>query len=381
MLAVLLMLSPPPAVTAPAPEPAPAEEKEEKPALAFAFGDVWLTPILGPSYTPEMGFTLAAGGMVSWKSDKGSPRSNITATVSYGTVGAGQGYFKLTGYFLHDTLRIETELGAKYMNDHFFGVGYEEGSTTPLGDETSKYQRGWFSVRPQVLAKVAADFFVGGAIDFNGTNATELNPLMAAHPMVVEQGTKFLNFGFGPIVQYDTRDFPQNAYRGIFLQGKIVYSLRGLGSQESYGLIDLDYRQYKPLGRPGKTLAWRVQFRNAGGETPWTELPSMGSSNDLRGYRGGQYRDDSFLYGVIEYRHMFTAGRGPTGAPRLSKHGFAAWVGAGVMGAGGSEISPPLPTLGIGYRFAAQNRMNVRIDYGTGRFEAQGVYVSFGEAF
>ena len=49
--------------------------KEEPPALALKLGDVWLTPLLGPGYTPEQGFVIGGGGMVSWKSDAKSPRS------------------------------------------------------------------------------------------------------------------------------------------------------------------------------------------------------------------------------------------------------------------------------------------------------------------
>jgi hypothetical protein len=101
-------------------------------------------------------------------------------------------------------------------------------------------------------------------------------------------------------------------------------------------LIDLDYRQYKPLGRLGEErLAWRVPVPQRRRRDAVDRAAVDGLvQRSARGYRGGQYRDDSFLYGVIEYRHMFTAGRGSDGrADGMSKHGFAAWVGAGVMGA------------------------------------------------
>ncbi|MFL5426724.1 MAG: hypothetical protein ACJ783_17000, partial [Myxococcales bacterium] len=44
---------------------APAEE-EVPPKLALAYGKWWITPILGPGYTPELGFLIAGGALVSY---------------------------------------------------------------------------------------------------------------------------------------------------------------------------------------------------------------------------------------------------------------------------------------------------------------------------
>src|SRR5262249_48874219 len=94
MLPVLLFLSPPAAGREPldaetVEKAAQPEQEEEKPALAFEIGNIWLTPFIGPAYNPEMEFVIGAGIMLSFKSDKESPRSTISATASYGTVGAG----------------------------------------------------------------------------------------------------------------------------------------------------------------------------------------------------------------------------------------------------------------------------------------------------
>jgi outer membrane protein assembly factor BamA len=229
--------------------------------------------------------------------------------------------------------------------------------------------------------QVANRLFLGGTLDINGTNASELNPMMAANPVVVDQGTQFLNFGLGPLIQYDSRDIPQNAFKGVFLEASLLLYLEGLGKHDTYTILDLDYRQYLQIGRLGQTLCWHVRLRNSGGDVPWTELPQIGGGNDLRGYREGQYRDNGYIYGVVEYRHMFTAGTNADGSTRLSKHGVVLWAGLGFLRPSFAEFSPALPTIGIGYRLAVQGRLALRLDYGTGRFESQGFYFNFGEAF
>jgi hypothetical protein len=389
MLEVLLLLTPQaataPAAAATAPAakdtaPAAAEE-EEKPALAFEIGNVWLTPFLGPSYTPEMGLIIGGGLMLSFKADQGSPRSTLTATLSYGTVGAGQVVIRLESYYNDDHLRVTADIDARLMNDNYFGVGYDNGSTVPLGPNTTGYTRAWFQLKPTLSLQIANRLFFGGTFDLNGTRATDLNPMMAADPTITSQGTDFLNVGFGPVLEYDSRDVPQNAYRGLYFKASYLFYREGLGKNDTYSILGLDYKQYKELGRPGQILAWHVRVRNATGDVPWPELPSIGGSVDLRGYRAGQYRDNSYMYGLVEYRHTFTAGTKPDGTPRLSKHGFVVWAGLGVLGPDLLDPSPPLVNFGVGYRFAIQGRLALRLDLGFGRFESQGGYLSFGEAF
>jgi len=41
------------------------------------------------------------------------------------------------------------------------------------------------------------------------------------------------------------------------------------------------------------------------GDTPWTVMPQLGGSSDLRGYYQGKYRDQAALILLSEYRHFF----------------------------------------------------------------------------
>jgi len=54
---------------------------EEGPAIGWNIDGVWLTPVIGPAYTPELGLLIAAGAMLSFVADRGSPRSSFPASV------------------------------------------------------------------------------------------------------------------------------------------------------------------------------------------------------------------------------------------------------------------------------------------------------------
>jgi hypothetical protein len=359
----------------------PANPSEpEGPAFGWNFDGVWVTPLIGPAYTPELGFLIAGGGMVSLEADKGSPRSSFPATVGYGTVGALVASGQLRSYLLEDHLRLDFDLWFKDMTDHYFGVGYDAGKNTALGDDTTKYHRQWFQLKPTVLWRVVSDLFAGGMIDFNQTLASDLNPTMAADPNVIADGPDNMNIGAGPVVRFDSRDFPQNAFHGIYFQASYVPYLSKKGNHDGYQILDLDYRQYLPLGREGSTLAWTLRTRAGFGDVPWSELGQPGSPFDLRGYRWGRYRQKTMLYGIAEYRFNFSAGSHPDGSLKLSRHGVVGWIGAGTLGEDFGSFEGVLPNAGVGYRFGVQDRLNARFDIGVGR-ESQAVYFNFTEAF
>lgn len=372
----------PPSATPGSSAPAqPSSESEpEGPAFGWNFDGVWLTPLIGPAYTPELGFLIAGGAMVSFIADEGSPRSSFPATIGYGTVGALVASGQLRSYFCADTWRIDVDLWYKNMSDHYFGVGYDAGKNTELGADTTKYHRQWFQIKPTVLRRVVSDLFIGVLLDLNETVATELNPEMAMDPDVVADGPSNLNFGAGPVLRFDSRDFPQNAFRGVLVQASFAPYVTKNESLDGYQIFDLDYRQYVPIGREGSTLAWMVRTRAGFGEVPWSELGMLGSPFDLRGYRWGRYRQQTIAYGIAEYRYTFTAGARPDGAAELSKHGLVGWVGAGTLGEDVGSLEGLLPNIGVGYRFAVQHRLNVRFDIGIGS-ESQAFYFNFTEAF
>lgn len=341
------------------------------------------TPYGAPGYSPELGGLISMGALFSFSFDPEDPtlpRSSIPVSASFTTTGAVIFAVSPSFYLPEDKIRIFGTLLLKNMNDNYWGVGYDNAVEPSSPDEEiTQYHRVWWQIAPRVVFKVAKDLFLGPVVDLNQTVASDMPPEMSADPDVVEDGTNNYNGGAGAIIQYDTRDFPQNAFRGYLLEAKVTGYGPWLGSDNQYTQIVLDYRHYITLGkRVGNTLAWNVHLATVRGDTPWSELPGIGSAYDLRGYYAGRFRDFRVNWALLEYRYML-----PTNNPEreFSRSGVVAWVGTGFLGDAGYRQSNVLPNAGVGYRFEVQPRMNARLDFGFGAQGSQGFYISFLEAF
>lgn len=352
-----------------------------------------ITPFAAPGYTPEQGALVTIGALMSFRTNPGVKpgtlkelvqRSTITLNGSVSTTGAITANIDLSSFWKGDRLRIFTKFAFKNMPDHYWGVGYEAGKA-PEVDSVTGYHRDSWVLQPKVLLRISGKAFFGGILDLNSTVATDVSPGMSNDPYYQEFGANNQNTGAGAVFQFDTRDVAANAWKGVYFNAQATFYGKWLGGENVYQVYDLDYRQYKQVGRPGKTLAWNARTRISQGDVPWAELSQLGSSTDLRGYRQGRYRDKAMVYGILEYRHQFLNAKRKGG---MSRHGYVAWLGAGSVGEYFKGLDNWLPNWGIGYRFEVQPRMSVRVDAGFGReFLSSGnkfvpaVYFSFTEAF
>ncbi len=351
-------------------------------ALSFEAGPMKFVPFAAPSYTPEMQFLLTAGGLVTFsfdRKDRRLLRSSIPFSYGKSSNGSTQLSIKANLYLREDKWRITGEIWSKDMPDNYYGVGYEKAYNTPKSDSTTLYHRNWERLYAKVMHQYKPRFFVGGIYDGTNTKATELNPVMEADPYIQQYGTTTRNRGLGAVFEFDSRDVPVNAYTGLFLDASVTNYGPFWGGKSDFWVIDLDYRQYKPVGHR-HTMAWEVRSRNCRGDVPWTELSQIGTPWDLRGYVWGQYRDELMLYTMGEYRHMFNR-RSPNKKGSLeSRWGFTSWLGMGAVAPDLASIPTVLPNAGIGLRLETEKRSNIRVDYGVGR-NSSAFYVTFYEAF
>jgi hypothetical protein len=375
------------------PAAAVAQQMQNLDSLLANEKKLLITPFAAPGYTPEQGLLLSIGSLISFRTNPGlkpgaTPalvqRSTITFNGSYSTTGALNLNADLSSFWNGDHLRIYAKFAYKNMPDSYWGVGYDAGKA-PEVDSLTGYHRDSWLLQPKVLMRISGKAFLGAMLDFNSTTASDVSPGMASDPYYQEFGPNNQNSGVGAVFQFDTRDVAGNAWQGVYFNAQAVFYGKWLGGNHVYQAYDFDYRQYKQVGRPGRTLAWNARTRLTYGEVPWGELSMVGSSTDLRGYRQGRYRDKAMFYGIVEYRHQFLNAKRKGG---MSRHGYVGWFGVGTVGANIGNLDNWLPNWGIGYRFEVQPRMSVRADLGFGReFLAAGnkfvpsVYFSFTEAF
>jgi hypothetical protein len=343
-------------------------------------GRATLTPFLAPSYSPEMKLTLTMGGLFTFKLRPQSPvlsRSSVPFSIGYSTNGSLMISIKANIYGKEDKLRITAEYWNKKMPDNYWGVGYLNGRYLEKSDSTTGYQRNWKQFKYKITYEILRNFFIGLNYDYNETRATDINSFMAEDPAYLNHPDHVYNSGFGMVWRYDSRDFPENAFKGVFVE------LAGTGygkhtrSNNIFQVYEFDYRQYQRIVRDGSTIAWQIKMRNAEGDVPWTDLSMIGTPFDLRGYTWGQYRDQSMMFLLTEYRYMLPSRKKDKSYSRL---GFVAWTGAGSVAESMANLKYWLPNGGFGLRFELQKRMNIRIDYGFG-VESSAFYISFNEAF
>jgi hypothetical protein len=342
-----------------------------------------LTPFIAPSYTPETSVMLTLGGLYTFKispDNKLLSRSSVPFSIGYSTNGSLLISIKANIYGLSDKLRFTGEYWNKNMPDNYWGVGYEKGRYTPMTDSTTAYHRNWQQFKFKIAYKVLTNFYIGINYDYNTTTATELNEVMANDYNYLLHPDEVFNSGFGLVWRYDSRDFPENAFKGM------LFELAGTGygkhtqSNNIFQVYELDYRQYQKIIRDGSTLAWQLKTRLSYGDVPWTDLSMIGTPFDLRGYTWGQYRDYCAAFILAEYRYMLPRkhpnGRGDMYGP----FGVVLWGGTGSIAKEMGDFTYWIPNGGVGLRFEIMKRMNLRIDYGVG-VNSNAFYISFNEAF
>ena len=341
------------------------------------------SPYLAPSFTPELGFVVSGGGLYSFATDPDNPevdRSSIPFGVGISSNGSIFFNTRPTIYGRGDKLRAIGDFWYRDQPDHYFGVGFDSARDTDLSDSTTSYNRRWIRAYMKGMMKIRPKLFWGVVFDFNRTTASDINPLMERDPAIVQYGPKVTNTGLGLSVLFDSRDLIQNPYEGMLVDLNFISYGSLFGGENDYQVVDFDYRHYVNTGKPRRTLAWEMRFRHTFNDAPWPELSQMGTPFDLRGYRWGRFRDQAMLFGIMEYRHMFTTYSSGKGWNFKERSGFVTWIAGGTIGQSLDDFDQWLPNIGVGYRFEVEDRMNLRFDYGIG-IDSNFFYISFNEAF
>lgn len=344
----------------------------------------------GPSYTPDFGFLIGGSALMTFRTnpnDTTLQRSVLPMAVALMFEGGLNLSTKPQLFFKGDRFRIFGVFAYKNTLENYYGIGYTTNRDYPRGEETSEYRYSGIQVNPWFLFRLGkSNFFAGPQIDFNYDKITNPAKRMVNDPFYIasggtERGYTTISSGLGFLLTYDTRDVPANAYKGVYWDFRGVMYNKILGSDNNFYRLEIDYRQYKTLGKR-KVLAWTVQTKNVFGDAPLVKYALSGTPYDLRGYYMGQYRDKSSHLIMAEYRQMFNTNKSNWIKRMVNHLGYTAWAGCGFMGPNPTKIEGVLPNMGIGLRIEVQPRMNVRLDFGRNTVNKQNLfYFNMTEAF
>ncbi len=332
-----------------------------------------------PSYTPEMEFNITGGTLLSFKTRRNNPylsHSYWPLILSLSPDGNFSGTTRLTSYWTDDRFLFTFDISCFSRDDNFWGIGIDAAQTVKKGSLTTAYHQQYFNLNPVFYARIITNLYAGLILEWNKTNASQLNDLMKEDPEIIEHGTIISSSGAGISILFDSRDNKTKPLKGIRLNIQGLLFNEKFGSDTDFGSMTFDYRQYQPVIRDGSVLAWNINTRFSAGDVPWTGMQQVGLTDNLRGFYPGQYRDYSSAFTLVEYRHTLLK----RASSEFSRHGFVFWICAGTVFQKIVTIDNGILSIGVGYRFEIQPYMNLRIDLGFST-ENTGIYMGFCEAF
>lgn len=370
-------------------EKAPLSKKELR-RQRLAKRNLHYNVLGGPSYTPDFGVLIGGSALLTFRmnpSDTTQHRSVVPMAIALMFKGGLNLFSKPQLFFKGDRFRIFGTFSYKNTQENFYGIGYDTNKNYVRSDTTSQYRYSGIQVNPWFLFRLGnSNFFAGPQIDFNYDKITKPAKGLVDESSYKEaggtaEGYKKFSSGLGFLLTYDTRDVPANAYKGMYLDFRGMMYQKFLGSDNNFYRLEVDYRQYKSVGRR-KVIAWTAQTKNVFGDVPLNQYALSGTPYDLRGYYMGQFRDKTSHVVMAEYRQMINTQKRNWATKLLSHVGYVAWAGCGFMGPNPGKIEGVLPNLGVGLRIEVQPRMNVRLDLGRDIVNKQNLfYFNMTEAF
>ena len=179
----------------------------------------------------------------------------------------------------------------------------------------------------------------------------------------------------GVFFDIDTRDEPGNPRDGArYVARWNFFRDQNLGLHD-FGLFDAEVQHYIPFFHQRRVIALRAKAtftRTADDQSiPFYMLPTLGGSEDLRGFADFRFRDKNLVVVNAEYRWEAFSGLD-----------VALFADAGQVASKVSDFKfrDMNTAAGFGFRFNTEKKVFYRVDVGFSR-EGARVYLKFGNVF
>ena len=306
--------------------------------------------ILGPSYTStySVGFGAGMSGNYSWdRADVSLPKSNVTLFANVSVKGFAKIKLEGRNYMPHDRQRWDYELNLENLPFDFWGIGYDRGR---LDENKGHYHQVMMNFRPNYMFRLLPSLYVGPQAYVQLAHTYDFSDV----GQIGGQRRDINSFGLGAVIQYDSRDFALNAYRGQFIKLEQMVFPKFANHYDFYS-TEFTFDTYHRVWT-GCILAADVHARLLyGNNVPWTMCSMVGTGGRMRGYYEGRYRDRDIVEAQVELRqHVYR------------RFGCVVWGGAANVFHEVDDFSAhkTLPNYGLGVRWEFKQRVNVRFDFG-----------------
>ncbi|MBL8215844.1 MAG: BamA/TamA family outer membrane protein [Bryobacterales bacterium] len=335
------------------------------------------------------GFRIKFGGLATGSGFALGPEYLRRDLAGGNVVFRGSAAASAQGWQLHDlqvTLpklaaeRLRVDLLAQYRN--FAGVNYYG-----PGPDSKKTGRSAYRLE-DTLFDAAAQWRVAGPLRLSGdvgyvkvnVGPGDQNGIVSADRIYtpaqapgIQRQTDFLKGGV--MAQVDWRDFPFGPRRGGNYYVKLTqYSDRTLHLHD-FRRIDFEAQQYIPFLNERRVIALRarnsITDTRAGQVVPFYLQPTLGGSDDLRGFRPFRFYDNNAMVFNAEYRWETFSGLD-----------MAIFFDAGKVTSARDRwrLNNLEGSAGFGLRFNVRNGVFMRVDVG---FSHEGfqTWVKFNNVF
>ncbi len=358
------------------------------------------------TYLPNLNYNPSIGGQIGIKAVGGKVLGNQPKTAMSIAAAALSATTRgiIVGYIMHDVYTPANKWNVKgsAMIAKAVGLDYGLGIGTPLENpsqeeeilnnpERTRYVNKFitYSFSERVYKQLLPGAFIGVGVFFEMKRNLEtigsqegLSPVEIYSRWNNFNPSRVNNNGLMLNMQYMTRDNPNSAYKGYYVDVVLRMNQAWLGSAHNAYQLQTDFRKYWQLStlRPNHVLGfWNFASYNLGGALPYVDLPGTGRdpyARSGRGYTMGYFKGKSFFYTELEYRFP------------ILRNQFLSGVVFGNLQTADDQMGTKLfkqwqPAAGTGLRilFNKATRTNLCIDYAFGKFGQRGLFLGLNEAF
>ena len=249
----------------------------------------------GPSYSKNTSFgigLLAAGLYRLDRTDSITAPSDVSIFANVSV----SGFYALgvTGnnIFAHNKRRINYTVMFASAPRSFWGIGYNAGRD----NSESTYSEKRYLVEGRYLHEFLPHTYIGGLVSFEHTRGLKFTELAYLRG----EKMKYTATGIGAILEYDSRDFIPNPFRGLYVSFQETLFPKGLGNcGKTLWRTTFTADAYQRVWKDGILAADLYAVFNTDG-TPWPMLARLGGSQRMRGYYQGRYTDNDMITLQIE---------------------------------------------------------------------------------
>lgn len=268
-------------------------------------------------------------------------------------------------YLADGRWRGEGQIKASHFPNSFYGIG---GDTPASAEEAYTERYALLDLTAQ--RRVRPNLRIGPRVFVRGETVRDPEAGGLIDRRRVDGAEGGVTAGLGLSAFWDGRNSLYYPTTGSYAE--VVFTLHSAawGSDYTFGRVKADLRGYRSVG-PG-TLAGQVYAESVMGTTPFQQLPLLGGSSHMRGYRDGRFRDD--VYWTVQSEYRF---------PLFWRFKGVVFASVGEVGPriGGDLVEDVETAIGIGGRLRlTEDGVHGRLDIA---YSPTGIepYVSMGEAF